>query len=266
MIPLGGSDFPKTTTELADALRITLREIVRLPDERTTVTVDADQLRIDLSGGSATIGRQLDDTNGVGRAQPGPNFKTLDVLAHPVMVEGAKFHLDVTAENVRFNYDRTRADRPVLVLVAATDGRVAARILRTDLQTFLTARARAAAREYGVEIERIDLNVTQLGPRSVRIDAKAAVQTKALFKTIQGAVTFAGRADIDDRLVAKLSGLNIVGEGMMIALAVNLVRGKFSAFEGKEFQLTTFAPGAVLLRDVQLQVGDELTVTAAFGS
>ena len=91
------------------------------------------------------------------------------------------------------------------------------------------------------------------------------MQTKALFKTIRGAVTFAGRLDVDDRLVATLSELNVAGEGMMIALAVNMIRGRLAAFEGKEFPLTTFAVGGVRLRDVQLQVGDELAVTAAFG-
>jgi hypothetical protein len=78
-------------------------------------------------------------------------------------------------------------------------------------------------------------------------------------------VTFAGRVDVDDRLVARLSELDVAGEGMMVALAVNMVRGRVTALEGKEFPLTAFALGGVRLRDVQLQVGDELTVTAAFG-
>jgi hypothetical protein len=99
----------------------------------------------------------------------------------------------------------------------------------------------------------------------VRLDAKGIVSTKALFKTIRGAVTFTGRIDIDDRMVAKLSGLDVAGEGMMLALAVNLVRGKVTALEGKEFPLAAFALGGVRLRDVRLQVGDELAVTAAFG-
>jgi hypothetical protein len=265
MIPLGGNDFPTTPYALADALRGALREVVRLPDEQAAVTVDADRLRIDLSGGVVTVPGQLADTAGVGQTQPGPSFKSLEVLAHPVIAEGAKIHFDLTAADARFNFDRTRAGRPVLTLAAATDGRIIVRVSRTDLQAVVTAKARAAAKEKGVDIERIDFDLTQLGPRSVRLGAKAAVQTKALFKTIRGAVTFAGRLDVDDRLVAKLFELNVAGEGMMIALAVNMIRGRITALEGKEFPLTTFALGGVRLRDVQLQVGDELSVTAAFG-
>jgi hypothetical protein len=265
MIPLGGNDFPATAADLADSLRAALREVVRLPDERAAVAVDADRLRIDLSGGVVTVPGQLADTAGVGQTKPGPAFKSLEVLAHPVAVEGAKIDFDLTAGAVSFNFDRTRAGRPVLTLASATDGRVVVRVSRAELLALVTAKARAAAKEKGVEIERIDLNLTQLGPRSVRLEAKAPVQTKALFKTVRGAVTFAGRLDVDDRLVAKLSELNVAGEGMMIALAVNMVRGRITALEGKEFPLTTFALGGVRLRDVQLQVGDELAVTAAFG-
>jgi hypothetical protein len=266
MIPLGGNDFPTTPAELADSLRTALCEVVRLPDERAAVAVDADRLRIDLSGGVVTVRDRPEDPAGVGQTRPGPSFQSLDVLAHPLHAEGAKLDFDLTAANVQFNYDRSRTGRPVLSLAAATDGRVTARVSRAELEALVTAKAKEAARQKGVDVEKIDFNFTQLGPRSVRLEAKAAVSTKALFKTVRGAVVFGGRIDVDDRLVAKISELNVAGEGMMIALAVNLIRGRITAFEGKEFPLTTFALGGVRLRDVQLQVGDELTVTAAFGS
>jgi hypothetical protein len=266
MIPLGGDTFPTTATDLADALRAALREFVRLPNEQAAVTVDAEQLRIDLSGGVAIVPGQLVDATGVGPPQPGPAFQSLEGLAHPVIVEGAKVHFDMTAAAVRFDFDRTRAGRPVMTLAAATDGRIIGRVSKAELQTLVTAKARAAAKEKGVDIEQVDFNLTQLGPRSVRLDVKATVQTKALFKTIRGVVTFTGRLDVDDRLVAKWSELNVAGQGMMLALAVNMIRGKVTAFEGKEFSLAAFALGGMRLRDVQLQVGDDLVVTAAFGA
>ena len=74
-----------------------------------------------------------------------------------------------------------------------------------------------------------------------------------------------GRLDIDDRLVAKLSELDCAGEGMIVSLVVGMFRDRVRALEGKEFPLTAFALGAIHLRDVQLHVGDELRVTAAFG-
>jgi hypothetical protein len=265
MIPLGGNDFPTTPAELADALRIALREYVLLPDEQSAVTADTDRLRIDLTGGTTLTPSGPADTSGVGQTQPGPACRSFDVLAHPIRAEGTNIHFDLTATDVRFNFDRNRAGRPVLTLAGATDGRVVARVSQSELNALVTAKAQEAAQAKGVQIERIDWTLTPLGPRSVRLDAKAAVATKALFKTIRGAVAFAGRVVIDDRLVAKLSELNVAGEGMMIAMAVNMVRGKITAMEGREFPLATLALGGVKLRDVQLQVGDDLAVAAAFG-
>lgn len=266
MIPLGGNDFPTSHDALADALRSALREYVRLPDEQSAVTVDADRLRIDLTGGTLIAGGRPEDAAGVGPTQPGPAFRSFDVLAHPVRAEGGNIHFDLTASDIRFDFDRNRAGRPVLTLAAAREGRVMARVSQAELRALVMAKAQEAAQVKGVQIERIDWTLTPLGPRSVRLDAKATVQTKALFKTIRGAVTFAGRVDIDDRLVAKVSELNIAGEGMMIAMAVNMVRGKITAMEGREFPLTSMALGGVRLRDVQLQVADDLAVAAAFGS
>src|SRR5437762_2338305 len=112
MIPLGGQNFPNSPAELADALRIALREVVRLPDERAAVAVDADRLRIDLSGGVVTVRGRPEDSAGVGQVQPGPKIKSLEMLAHPVIVEGANVHFDLTAADLEFNYDRNRAGRP----------------------------------------------------------------------------------------------------------------------------------------------------------
>jgi hypothetical protein len=272
MIPLGGDAFPTTAAELADALRAALREVVSLPDERAAVSVlgdrypDADRLRIDLSGGTVAVRGRPEDPTGVGPAQPGPSFKSLELLAHPLHADGANLHFDLTAAGVRFQFDRTRTGKPVMTLAAASDGRSVVRVSRAEVEALATAKVREAARQYGVEIERTDFALTQLGPRSVRLEAKAAVQAKGLMKAVRGAVAFAGRADVDDRLVAKLSELNVTGEGMVIAMAVALIRGRLKALEGKEVPLTAFALGGVRLRDVEVQIGDELMVTAAFGS
>jgi hypothetical protein len=264
MIPLGGSDFPTTPDQLADALRAGLAEVLSLPDGRAVVDADPDRLSIDASG-AVVEPHGPTDAAGIGQSQPGPTFRSVEMVAHPLLVEGARVRFDLTAADVRFNFDRNKAGRPVLLLASAADGRVTLGITKADLIALATAKAREAARLKGVEVERLDLNLTQLGARSIRLEAKADVQTKAIFKMVRGAVVFRGRIDVDDRLVARLSELDVAGEGMMIALAVNLVRGRVTALEGKEFPLGTFALGGLRLHDVQLQVGDELSVTASFG-
>jgi hypothetical protein len=264
MIPLGGSDFPTNANDLTDALRAGLAEFLRLPDERAVVTVAADHLTIDASG-AAVEPHGRSDATGVGQAQPGPAFGSVAIVAHPLLLEEARVRFDLTAGDVRFDFDRNRSGRPVLVLASAAEGRVTVASSKADLVALITAKAREAARVKGVDVEQVELNLTQLGPRSIRLEARAEVQTKAIFKMVRGAVVLRGRIDVDDRLVARLSELDVAGQGMMIALAVNLVRGRVTALEGKEFALGTFVLGGLRLHDVQLQVGDELSVTASFG-
>ena len=55
-----------------------------------------------------------------------------------------------------------------------------------------------------IEVEQIDFQLSGAGPRSVRLDARVNVKKKVVLKSVRGAVTFAGRLEIDERLVAKL--------------------------------------------------------------
>jgi hypothetical protein len=270
MIPLGNETIPTTAAELADALRATLRPFVALPDERTAVLVEgdfptADRLRIDLSGATVTPSGQPPEPDGLEPVQPGPSFRRLEVVAHPVRYQGAALDLELTAADVLCRFDCDRSGRPWLTLAAAREGHVEAKARRQDVETLVQTTVRELAQQKGVDVERTEFQLTSAGPRSLRLDAKVFVKKKVLVQTIRGAVTLAGRLDIDDRLVAKLSGLTLNGEGVIVSLAVAMFRDRVQALEGQEFPLTAFALGAIRLRDVQLQIGDELRVTAAFG-
>lgn len=266
MIPLGGTEFPTNLDDLAIALRVGLRELVRIPDEESAISAAPDRLNIDLTGATLLLDHLPQEFVGVGSAAPGPRFTEFEVVGHPLLYLSSKLDFEVKAADVQFQFDRTQSGRPVMALAAAQDGRVAARISREDFERLATAKAAEFAKANGITLDRIDFDIDQTGPRSLRFNVKAHVQTKALFKMIRGAVVLSGQLDIDDDLVARASRLNIAGEGTMISLAVNLYRGKVLALEGKEFPLTAWELGGVRLRDLELHVGDELAVTASFGS
>jgi hypothetical protein len=271
MIPLGGEQFPADAAGLAEALRATLRRLFTLPDEQSAVVVEgdgypaADRLRIDLSGATVAPQGRPPEPVGGGPPEPGPSFRRLEVVGHPVRYQEVALDLDLAAADVQFQHDRDRDGRPLLALASAREGHVTAQASRRDIEAAVQAVVRELAQQQGVEVEQIDIQLTGAGPRSVRLDAKVNVKKKVVLKPVRGAVTFAGRLDIDDRLVAKLSGLSCAGEGLIVSLAVALIRGRVQALEGKEFPLTAVSLGAVKVQDVQLHVNDELRVTAAFG-
>jgi len=266
MFPLGGTEFPTNLDELAIALRAGLRELVRLPDEVSAISAMSDRLRVDLTGSTLLLDHLPQELVGVGPAAPGPRFAEFEAVGHPLFYLDSRLDFEVKAADVQFQFDRTQSGRPVMALAAAQDGRIAARISRADFERLATAKAAEFAKANGITLDRIDFDIAQTGPRSLRFNVKAHVQTKALFKMIRGAVIVNGQLDIDDDLVARASGLNIAGEGTMISLAVNMYRGKVLALEGKEFPLTDWELCGVRLRDLELHVGDELAFTASFGS
>ena len=79
-------------------------------------------------------------------------------------------------------------------------------------------------------------------------------------------VTLSGDVDLDEQLTARLSNLRFSGDGMVANLAGGFIRPKLATLEGRTFPLMSFALGEITLRDVQLQAGETLRLSAQFGS
>src|SRR5215470_9802084 len=166
MIPLGGDQFPTSPAELADALQASLRQLFALPDERAAVVVEGDnypaaeRLRIDLSGAVVAPRGRPPEPEGLQPAQPGPSFRRLEVVAHPLRVQAAALDLDLTAADARFAFGRDRAGRPWLVLTAARDGRFEARAAKRDIEALVQTAVRELAHQHGVEVEWTEFRLT----------------------------------------------------------------------------------------------------------
>lgn len=198
---------------------------------------------------------------GVGQSQPGVRASQLEILGHPVNVQGAAVHLDLNAGDVLFDYDRDREGRPLLLLVAAEAGRVGVEISRADLEALLLAEAKAAAAKQGVTVENAALDLVPIDQRSVAITAR--VTAKKLFA--RATVEVRGQLRVDDELNAKISGLSCEGEGIVGGLAGNLIRPYLERFNDAELPLAAVPLGTVRLHDLRIEAGDALKVQAAFG-
>jgi hypothetical protein len=82
---------------------------------------------------------------------------------------------------------------------------------------------------------------------------------------MSGVITVRGRADLDDHMIATLSGLSCTGEGMIGNMAAGMVQNKLKEFDGKKFGLMDFALGEVVLRDIKIQTTPVIQATADFG-
>lgn len=269
MFYLSGNDFPQNAPELAAALLQPLHELFTFSREESAVVrvnggqyPDVNQLRIDLSGASLKARQPPPKPAGVGQSRAGLHASALEVLGHPVRVQEAPIHFDVTATDVRFAYDRNEEGRPLLLLTAAEAGQAKVEIGRGDLEALLLAQASAAAAKQGVSIEKVKLTLAPLDTRSVAVAVRATA--KKLFARADLEVK--GRLTVDERLNARVSALSCHGDGIVGGLAGNLIRPYLERFNNTELPLTGMSLGNVRLHDLRLDVTDSLKVEAAFGS
>jgi hypothetical protein len=147
------------------------------------------------------------------------------------------------------------------VLSDAEDGKVEAKITKDDIQTLLLAAAGMAAKQQGITIQDLDLDLKSDGPRSVAAD----VRIKAKKMMMSGVINITGKLDVDDDLNATISNLNCNGEGMIGSVAAGIVQKKIAPYDGMEVPLMAFSLGDVALRDLKITVKDSVQVSAAFG-
>ncbi|HZL33887.1 MAG TPA: hypothetical protein VFC78_01175 [Tepidisphaeraceae bacterium] len=268
MFHLGGTDFPTTRDQLANAVGDGLRAFFTFPAEAQVVWIEGgeypafERVAIDLTGARADADRLPPEPRGVGPSRAGVSAAQLEVAGHPVYVREVAVELSLHAASARFNYDRDKNGRPLLVLEDARDGQISIGVKKPDLEALLLAAARQAAARQSVQISEGRLSLTQINDRSVAIEIR--VKAKRLF--VSAVVTVRGTLAVDDALKATASGLACAGEGMLGDMACNFIRPHLQKAEGRAFPLTALSLGQVRLRDLRVSVGDSLSMTAAFGS
>jgi hypothetical protein len=268
MFPLAGKDFPTTTDDLSTAIHDALETVFSLPKKSAGVSVeggkfpDVKTVRLDLDGAAVSATKPPPKPLGVGKRKPGITVASLEISAHPIKYENAKLDLGVSAKGLTFDFDRDKKGHPLLVLTDAKDGKVQAKISKADLQSLMLEGATLAAKQQGVAIQDLQLDLKQLGPRSVAADVK--VKAKKLMMT--GVVNIKGQLDIDDELNATVSDLACTGEGVVGGTAAGFLQKKIASYNGTQIPLMAFSLGDVTLRDLKIKLTDSLQVTAAFGS
>lgn len=268
MFPLAGKDFPTSADQLCTAIQNALAEVFSLAKKGSAITVRGGQwphlkqVKVDLSGAQIKTLEPPPPPKPKGERQPGVTVGWLDITGDPIRYEKSELGLSLEAREVAFDFAHDAAGNAMLVLKDAADGNVDVKIGKDDLQSLLLAAAGAAAKQQGVTIQELQINLTSQGPRSIGADVK--VKAKKLM--MSGTVSIRGKADIDDELVASLSDLSCTGEGVIGGMAAAFLQAKLKQLQGRRFPLMTFSLGDVSLRDLNVSTSNGLRVTAQFGS
>ncbi|HYO08962.1 MAG TPA: hypothetical protein VER17_08310 [Tepidisphaeraceae bacterium] len=269
MFPLAGKQFPTSAEDLQSAIDDALAEVFTLPGKSGGVSIGGagkfpaiKTVTIDLDGATVSASKPPPKPLGTGKREPGPRVEKLELTAQPIKYEQAKLNLKVNATGLKFDFDRDKKGKPLLVLTDAKTGKVDAKISKQDIEVLLREGAALAAKDHGITIQDLDLDLESAGPRSVAAD----VRVKAKKMMMSGVIRITGKLDIDDELNATVSDLKATGEGMVGSLAAGIVQGKIKSYNGMTLPLMTFSLGDLTLRNLKIDVKKDLTVSASFGT
>lgn len=187
----------------------------------------------------------------------------LTLTASPLYLGPAVVNLSLSAHEVRLGRGKDPDGQVVLSLDSAAEGKIEFSIAQTDLEALIIELAGIQARKQGIMIDDVQLKLRQENERSFA--AEVHFRARKLF--LSASIRVTGRLDLDDQLNFKVSELNCTGGGGAIAsLACGILTPYLQKIDGREFPLMLLRVGRVHLRNVRLSVGDNLTITAEFGS
>ena len=269
MFPLAGKSFPDSAEDLESAINTALSDVFTLDGKNSGAHIEATKfpniktVKINLDDATVSANKPPPKPIPTGKhRETGPKVEKLDLSAQPIHYEKAKLNLKVNATGLKFDFDKDKKGNPLLVLTDAKTGKVDAKISKADIEYLVTEAATLAAKQQGITIQDLDLDLKSAGPRSVAADVK--VKAKKLMMT--GTIRLTGQIDIDDDLNATISNLNASGEGIVGAAAAGIVQKKIQPFNGTTIPLMTFSLGDLSLRDLKIDLTKDLHITASFGN
>ncbi len=221
---------------------------------------DLRAIRISLDG-AAIINRPV-LINPLGVIEPALQVEQFEISGSPLLVQGAAIDLNCHAREVSVGQGSGPEGKLLLTLQRAAEGAVEVRVPVANLEELLRTGTKAAASQHGVTIEDVHLDLRSRGARA--LDLTVNVRARKLF--LSATVGISGSADVDEHLIARLSGLNCAGEGPLGSIACGFLSPHLDRYNGREFPLMALPLGEVRLRDVQVSVGSDLQISARFGS
>jgi len=195
-------------------------------------------------------------------ASPALQVDQLTLSALALSVGTANLDLSLQARDVSFTQGKDVDDQFVLALENAADGKVEIKITERSLVALITELLQAQAKKQGITIDAVNLELDQEGSRSVSV--RVRLQIKKLFLSASLAVI--GHLELDDHLNLRISRLICTGDGATANIACGILNPYLRRIDGREFSLLALPIGEIQLRDVQLRVGENITVSADFGS
>jgi hypothetical protein len=265
MLQLDAAALPSSAADLQRLLNEALERIFISKPHPVTVCDHSyprlDEIAISLDGARLRPEPTRPST-ATGEILPALEIGRLSVNASPLSIGPAALNLSISATAVELGQSQDSNEQIVLSLKSVAQGNIKISMRQSDLGALITKLARGQASKQGVTIDGVQLTLRQESAHSLAVEVR--LRARKLFLAASLRVT--GQLDLDDQLNLKISRLTCTGEGGIAGMACGILKPYLEKFDGRELPLMSLPLGKVHLRDVRLAVGDDLTITAEFGS
>jgi hypothetical protein len=265
MFPLFTAALPSSAPDLERLLNESLQRVFETESDPATVRDHSyphlEVINISLDGAQLRSDPPRPPVS-AGATSPALKVDQLVLSASPLSLGPASIDLAISARDVQLGQAKDSTGQILLSIENAGDGHAAISATPADLEAFITRLAQDQGNKQGITIDSVQLKVRQESEHSLA--AEVRLHARKLF--LRASVTVTGQLDLDDQLNLKVSGLKCTGDGGIATLACGVLTPYLEKIEGRKFPLMSLALGEIRLRDVRLDVGDRLSVTAEFGS
>jgi len=265
MLLLKTATFPSSAAELTRLLNECLRQTFIVNADPTSLHEDSyphlKELNISLDGARLRDNPPR-SSPGSSAATPALLVDRLTLNASALTLGPATVDVSLSARTVQFIQAPSDDNAIVLSIDNAIDGKIEISASPSDLEALIAKIAKSEAGKHGVTIESVQLKLRSKGSRSL----SAEVNLRARKSFFSASIRITGQLDLDEELNARISGLACTGDGAIATLACGVLKPHLQKLEGRGFPLMSLPLGEIRLRDVQMMAGDELSVTAEFGS
>lgn len=265
MLHLSTATFPSSTADLESQLIRALEQIFALENDpvsfRGSSYPHLEEAHVSLDGARLLENAPRPPVIS-GEISPALKIDQLTVSASPLFLGPCRVSLSASAREVQLGQGKDSNGQIVLCIDSLVSGQMEISIAQADLEAAIVELAKSKGTKQGITIDNLQLKLREKSPRSV--SAEVHFRVRKLFLTASIRVT--GQLDLDDELNLKISSLACSGDGGMATLVCGILKPYLQKIDSREFPLMSLPLGKIQLRDVRLVVGDNISITAEFGS
>lgn len=274
MIPLGPGEIPSSTQEMTSRISSALGQITGAgPQAGPTVTAELDSpsqisnLTINITQKEAAAARAEKPASLTRLGEV--RLENFQVVGDPALIHGAPVNVHVAAAHIPAVWSRD--DRGNLWLVpqensgnsegAGASGNLEIAAKASDLEAALRVVVAGLADANGAKLKDLRLRVESAGERALVL----AVDVAASKFMMTAKVRALAELSLDDNMNLHIRNVDLTGDGAAGAMVANLLADKIGQWRGRRIDLGQFVFAGAALRDVKLETGQQLRLSARFG-